>query len=168
AIYLPHSHRFSELESYFIPKEEWALQRDQAVSLLGTPLEAETRLREREAELLQLIRAVDELLSYPNEDLRQEKETLVLPPIEADARSPELTQLASTIARRLPQLDITELLIEVDSWIHFSDALEHLSGSSQRDNHLLVHLYGCLLAQACNLKLKQMATSAELSYSHLN
>lgn len=168
AVYLPHSRRFSELESYFIPKEEWALQRDQAVSLLGTPLEPEPRLVEREAELLQLIGVVDELLNNPNGGLREEKEILVLSPIEADERSSELTKLANTIASRLPQLDITDLLIEVDSWTHFSDALEHLSGSSQRDNHLLVHLYGCLLAQACNLKLKQMATSAELSYAHLN
>ena len=62
AIYLTHSRRFSELESYFIPKEEWLVQRDQTVNLLGTPLEANARWAERETELLGLMNAVEVLL----------------------------------------------------------------------------------------------------------
>lgn len=167
-IYLSHSRRFSELESYFIPKEEWVVQRDQTVNLLGTPPEPQARLAEREAELFALMDAVETLLNDPDGDLREEKGELVLSPIEAQERSAELKQLAQAISTRLPQLDITDLLIEVDSWTGFSDALKHLGGSSHRDNHLLLHLYGCLLAQACNLELKQLATSAELSYPHLS
>jgi TnpA family transposase len=168
AIYLTHSRRFSELESYFIPKEEWVVQRDQTVNLLGTPLEAQARLAERETELFALMNAVEALLNDPDGDLREEKGELVLSPIEAQDRSVQLKQLAQAISTRLPQLDITDLLIEVDGWTGFSDALKHLGGSSYRDNHLLLHLYGCLLAQACNLELKQLATSAELSYPHLS
>lgn len=168
AIYLSHSRRFCELESYFIPKEEWVVQRDQTVNLLGTPLDAQARLAERETELLGLMDAVEALLNDPDGDLREEKGELVSSPIEAQERSAQLKQLAHAISARLPQLDITDLLIEVDSWTGFSDALEHLSGSSHRDNHLLLHLYGCLLAQACNLELKQLATSAELSYPQLS
>ncbi|NET40284.1 MAG: transposase, partial [Cyanothece sp. SIO1E1] len=37
-----------------------------------------------------------------------------------------------------------------------------------RDQKLLLHLYACLLAQACNLDLPQMATSAKLSYHTLS
>ncbi|MFQ4142457.1 Tn3 family transposase [Chlorogloeopsis sp. ULAP02] len=168
AVYLTHSRRFSELESYFIPKQEWLLQRDQTVSLLGIPIEPEVRLAEREAELLSFIEAVEALLNEPDGDLREEKGVLVLSPIEAEQRSSQLKQLANTISNRLPQLDITDLLIEVDNWTQFSNRFAHLNGSSYRDDHLLLHLYGCLLAQACNLDLKQMATSAELSYSHLS
>lgn len=167
-IYLTHSRRFSELESYFIPKEEWLLHREQTASLTGTPIQAEVRLAEREAELLLLIKAVEALLNEVGGDLREEKGTLVLTPFEAEERSPQLVQLASTISARLPRLDITDLLIEVDSWTHFSDALKHLNSSPQSDSNLLLHLYACLLAQACNLELKQMATSAELSYGHLS
>jgi TnpA family transposase len=168
AIYLSHSRRFCELENYFIPREEWVAQRDQTVYLLGTPLEAQARLAERETELLGLMDAVEALLNDPDGDLREEKGELVLSPIEAQERSTPLQQLAHAISVRLPQLDITDLLIEVDSWTGFSDALEHLNGSSHRDNHLLLHLYGCLLAQACNLELKQLAKSGELSYAHLS
>ncbi|NJL41382.1 MAG: transposase [Leptolyngbyaceae cyanobacterium SM1_4_3] len=168
AIYLFHSRRFSELESYFIPKEEWVVQRDQTVNLLGTPLEPQARLAERETELFTLMDAVETLLNDPDGDLREEKGELILSPIEAQERSAELKQLAQAISTRLPQLDIPDLLIEVDGWTGFSDALKHLGGSSHRDNHLLLHLYGSLLAQACNLELKQLVTSAELSYPHLS
>ena len=77
AIYLSHSRRFCELESYFIPKEEWVVQRDQTVNLLGTPLDAQSRLAERETELLGLMDAVEALLNDPDGDLREEKEELV-------------------------------------------------------------------------------------------
>jgi hypothetical protein len=119
-IYLTHSRRFSELESYFIPKEEWVVQRDQTVNLLGTSLEPQARLAERETELFSLMDAVETLLNDPDGDLREEKGELVLLPIEAHERSAELTQLAQAISTRLPQLDITDLLIEVDSWTGFS------------------------------------------------
>jgi TnpA family transposase len=166
-IYLPHSRRFSALESYFMPPEEWSAQRDQTADLLGVPLVAQARLAERETVLVHLMGAVEALLHDPEGDLREEKDALVLSPIEAEARSAPLQQLAQAISTRLPQLDITDLLMEVDSWTGFSAAFKHLNASSQQDNHLL-HLYGCLLAQACNLELKQMATSAELSYPHLS
>lgn len=92
ALYLTHSRRFSELESYCMPKEEWFLQRDQSLSLMGTPIQAEVRLAEREAELLRFTDAVEELLNETDGDLREEKGVLVLSPIEADERSPQLKQ----------------------------------------------------------------------------
>lgn len=167
-IYLSHSRRFSTLESYFMSKEEWQKQRQETVSLLGTPIDATVRLAEREAELLRLIEQVEVLLNEAEGDLREEKGNLVLSPFEADERTAELNQLTYLMTNRLPHLDITDLLVEVDSWTHFSDAFEHLQSPHRRDTHLLLHLYSCLLAQACNLDLQQMATSANLGYRQLS
>ncbi|MGI0484928.1 Tn3 family transposase [Pantanalinema rosaneae CENA516] len=167
-IYLSHSRRFSTLESYFMSKEEWQKQRQETVSLLGTPIDATVRLTEREAELLRLIEQVEALLNEAEGDLREEKDKLVLSPFEAEERTAELNQLTYLITNRLPTLDITDLLVEVDSWTHFSDAFEHLQSPHRRDTNLLLHLYSCLLAQACNLDLQQMATSANLGYRQLS
>ena len=60
------------------------------------------------------------------------------------------------------------MLIEVDSWTNFSETFEHLQSPQRRNPHLLLHLYSCLLAQACNLDLQQMATSASLGYRQLS
>lgn len=155
-VYLSHSRRFSTLESYFIPKEEWQKQRQGTVSLLGTPIDANVRLAEREAELLRLIGQVEALLNKEEGDLREEKDKLILSPFEAEERSAELNQLTHIMTNQLPKLDITDLLVEVDSWTHFSDAFEHLQSPHRRDTNLLLHLYSCLLAQAGNLDLQQM------------
>jgi hypothetical protein len=167
-IYLSHSRRFSTLESYFMSKEEWQKQRQETVALLGTPIDATIRLAEREAELLRLIGQVEALLNEAEGDLREEKDKLVLSPFEAEERTAELNQLTYLMTNRLPNLNITDLLVEVDSWTHFSDAFEHLQSPHRRDTQLLLHLYSCLLAQACNLDLQQMATSANLGYRQLS
>lgn len=138
------------------------------VPLLGTPIDATVRLAEREVELLRLIEQVEALLNEAEGDLREEKDKLVLSPFETEERTAELNQLTYLMTNRLPNLDITDLLVEVDSWTHFSDAFEHLQSPHRRDTNLLLHLYSCLLAQACNLDLQQMATSANLGYRQLS
>ena len=167
-VYLLHSRRFQDLAQYFIPQDEWPAHREDVLSMTGTPLDAQVRLQQREAELVDLMGQVEARLNNPDGDLREEKEQLILTPFEAQARSVELERLSTLIGARLPRLDITELLIEVDSWTEFSAAFEHLHSPHSRDRKLLLHLYACLLAQACNLELPQMAASAKLSYHKLS
>ena len=166
-LYVTHSRRFSTLESYFIPKEAWQQQRQETVRLLGTPIDANVRLAEREAELLRLMAQVEGLLHEAEGVLREEKDKLILSPFAAEDRSAELKQLTHIMTSQLPKLDLTDLLVEIDSWTHFSESFEHLKSPHRRDTDLLLHLYACLLAQACNLDLQQMATSASLGYRQL-
>ena len=167
-VYLLHSRRFSELAAYFIPAAEWPHKRAEFVGLTETPIVATVRLQEREQELMQLLAQVEALLNADDGDLREEKDRLVLSPLVAEAKTLELHQLRQTIGERLPRLDITDLLVEVDNWTQFSAALEHLHAPSLQDASALQHLYTCLLAQACNLDVRQMATSTGLTYRRLN
>lgn len=166
-IYLAQSRRFSELETYFIPTKEWSLRRDEVVNLTGTPIDAQLRLRERENELITLMGQVEELLYQPDSDLREERGSLVLTPFKADEKTLELKHLAEEITTRLPRIEITDLLVEVDSWTNFSNAFEHLNLAQNNDRNSLLSLYSCLLAQACNLDFQQMATSTGLLYRRL-
>lgn len=165
-VYTPHSRRFMELESYFIPREAWSQRRNEALELLGTPTRAEARLAEREQELKQLADTVETLLHQAG-DLREERGQLVLAPLEADEVSPSAEELGDLVAARLPRLDLTDLLVEVDGWVNFSAAFTHLSTGQPLDQDTLLYLYASLLAQGCNLGFKQMATSANLSYHKL-
>ena len=167
-VYLSHSRRFKELEKYFIPKEQWPNHRSDIIAMTGTPLDPQIRLQKRQRELVELIEQVEILLNNPEGDLREEKGRICLTPFEAEERSPQLDQLTEMISERLPRLDITDLLIEVDNWTGFSDAFKHLQSPQSRDNKLLLNLYACLWAQTCNMELSQMATSAKLSYNSLS
>ncbi len=166
-IYIAQSRRFSELETYFIPKKEWSFYRDEVVNLTGTPVDAKLRLAERESELITLMGQVEKLLNQSDSDLREERGKLILSPIKADEKTSELKHLAQEITARLPRIEITDLLVEVDSWTDFSNSFEHLNLFQDHDHNSLLSLYSCLLAQACNLDFQQMAISTGLSYRRL-
>jgi hypothetical protein len=138
ALYVTHSRRFSTLESYFIPKEAWQQQRQETVRLLGTPVDANVRLAEREAELLRLMAQVEGLLHEAGGALREEKDKLILSPFAAEDRSAELKQLTHIMTNQLPKLDLTDLLVEVDSWTHFSESFEHLQSPPPTGHRLVV------------------------------
>jgi TnpA family transposase len=88
-------------------------------------------------------------------------------PLEADEEPLSLVQLRKLIDERLPRVDITDVLIEVDNWTSFSDAFQHVDAVGSRGKSLLTLIYACILTQACNLGFKQMATSADLPYRRL-
>lgn len=76
-------------------------------------------------------------------------------------------QLEALIDERLPRVELSELLIEVDCWTGFSRCFEHAGGSESRSPNLLHHLYASILAQGCNFGLVRMAQIADLSYDRL-
>jgi hypothetical protein len=135
---------------------------EEVVNLTGTPIDARLRLTERENELITLMGQVEELLNQPDSELREERGSLVLSPFKADEKTLELKHLAEEITARLPRIEITDLLVEVDSWTDFSNAFEHLNLAQNNDGNSLLSLYSCLLAQACNLDFQQMSTSTGL------
>lgn len=166
-VYVEHSRRYLQLERYLIPRASWQQERKDAMGLLGAPLSAHTRLTERKAVFKELATKLDALLGDGNGTTHTEEGRIVVSPLEADEEPPSLVRLRKLIDDRLPRVDITDVLIAVDNLTGFSDAFHHLDGVATRGKGLLMQLYACLLAQACNLGFKQMAISAELPYQTL-
>nr|MDQ3398786.1 Tn3 family transposase [Deinococcota bacterium] len=166
-VYVTHSRRFRELESYLIPKAAWEAQRAEVVDLTGTPLLATSRLEDKAQELEKVAQRVERLLAAEGSNVRVEAGELILTPHKAADDTPELVWLRQQLDQRLPRRDITNVLIDVDNASGFSEGLTHLAGPQRRDKELLLHLYGSLLAQACNLGFRQMAVSADLLYRRL-
>ena len=84
---------------------------------------------------------VEELLNQSDSDLREERGKLILSPIKADEKTLELKRLAQDITARLPRIEITDLLVEVDSWTNFSNAFEHLNLVQDKDHNSMLSLY---------------------------
>ena len=68
-------------------------------------------------------------MARKDSDLRVEDKRLVLTPLAAEARPASAAALADQITARLPRVDLSDLLIEVDTWTHFSSYLLHAVNS---------------------------------------
>jgi hypothetical protein len=128
--------------------------------------EGRDRLCEREQELNGLLDRVEALLANGG-DVRLESNKLMVSPLEAEERPESTLELERLIDERLPLVELSELLIEVDGWTRFSDDFEHASGTEPRSRELRTHLYASVLAQACNLGPVRMARVSDRSYQKL-
>ena len=77
-------------------------------------------------------------------------------------------ELERLVGARLPFVELSDLLLEVDGW---TGLLQRASargrGPSRARRTLLIHSHASILAQACNLGLTRMAHVAGLSYEKL-
>lgn len=124
-------------------------------------------MREREEELKGLLDRVNQLLSDKEGKVRLENGEIVVSPLSAEDRPESAVLLENQITKRLPRVDLADLLIEVDRWTRFSDRFEHAGGAQPRSKTLLTHLYASLLGQACNFGLEQMAQITDIPYRRL-
>jgi TnpA family transposase len=166
-VWVAHSRRYANPATYLIPLEEWPDRRPEVLRQTGTPSEAEHRLQEREAELATSLAQVERLLARKDSALRVEDKRLVLTPLDAETRPASAEALAERITARLPRVDLSELLIEVDTWTHFSAHLVHTANGTSLRPAFRPYLYASLIAQACNFGVDQMARSTDLAYERL-
>jgi len=165
-IWVNHSRRYADPETYLIPKDQWPRLKEEACELLGLPLQAKDRLEERKRQLKTALSTFDSELNHSKE-FRIENEELIVPRLKAEEKPDSSLRLQEEITHRLPRIELAELLIEVDHWTGFIRKLEHAGGSQPRNKEVDQHLYACILAQACNFGLKKMAYASDLSYDSL-
>ncbi|NYT00241.1 MAG: Tn3 family transposase [Methanocellales archaeon] len=165
-IWIKDSRRYADPETYLIPKDQWPTLRPDVCRLLGIPEDGEQRLKQRQKDLEEIFLKLNKAISS-NENIRIEKGSLLVSPLKAEELSESTKQLQKLITERLPQVELTDLLIEVDSWTHFTDNFEHAGGNQPKTKDLLVHLYASIMAQACNFGLSKMAEISDISYRQL-
>jgi hypothetical protein len=85
----------------------------------------------------------------------------------AEGLPKSVEELGREIAARLPKVELTDLLVEVDRLTGFSRFFTHAGGSEPRTADLRVHLYASILAQATNIGPVRMAELSDLSYRKL-
>ncbi|MEE8291330.1 MAG: Tn3 family transposase [Candidatus Tectomicrobia bacterium] len=166
-VWVPHSRRYADPDTYLISPPEWPERRREVIRQTGTPRDGLQRLEEREAALAACMGQVEKLLARKDSHVRVEDNELILSPLEADHRPASAEALENLITARLPHVALSDLLIEVESWTHFSDHFTHAAGADTLRPTLLPHLYASIVAHACNFGLEQMAHSTDISYRQL-
>jgi TnpA family transposase len=167
-VFVQNARRYADPSTYLIPREEWPEQRQEVIRLTSTPPNGETRLQDLEAELQILAEQVETLLDDQSSWLREEKGEWILTPLKGEDKPESAQVLEEAMAQRLPRLDITDLLIEVDRWTNYTRHLNHASvGTSSQTEQELPYLYASLLAQGGNFSLVQMSRSSGLAHHRL-
>lgn len=169
-VWVEGSRRYAKLESYLIPLDEWEKIRPQVCELLNISTNAEHRIKLRQAELQELYgqfdRFFDKTKSSETEKItvRMEKGQLIVAKLPGEDLTPSSQALKEEIINRLPEIELTDLLIEVDGWTNFSRYFVHPNGNEPRSPDTLQHCYASILAQSCNFGLMQMQRMSGLTY----
>jgi hypothetical protein len=168
-IWFEDSRKYANLDSYFIPSEIWKNIKQEVCEMLNVPVDGKKWLEEKKVELLKLISHINKLLSNKDNKagIRLENGKIVVSRIEAEDMPQSAIELEKEISKRLPKVDITDVVIEVDSWTNFSNCFEHAAGGEPRTKEFLINLYASILAQACNFGLDQMEDITGISYRKL-
>jgi TnpA family transposase len=164
-VYVAPSHRYADLNSYLIPPAEWEQARPELCAQLGLPPVTTDRLTERVQELSDLLGPMKSLLDAGG-DVRLEAGELVVTLPAAEEVPAGAKALQQEIGRRLPAVDLTDILVEVNAWLGFTAHLPGLEHAPRGEEHN-TRLLATLLATGCNIPLADMARSAGLPYQSL-
>lgn len=167
-IWVVGSRQYKDFEEYLVPADQFTalLQAHE----LPLPIESngEHYLGQRLNYLTQQLERVNQLAAAGElPDASLTAAGLKITPLDA-AVPPAAQVLIDQVARMLPHVKITDLLLEVDEWTGFSRHFTHLkTGACAKDQPLLLTM---LLADGLNLGLTKMAeacpgtTPAKLSW----
>ena len=196
-IWVEGSRRYGKLDSYLISNKDWIIEKDKICSLLTLPDNGEIRLSQRQREMETLYEKFDNLfninktlkksgntkdnsgkvLPFKSTDeisdnsksvnVRLENGNLVITKPAGEEVSDSSLLLEKLVSERLPEVELTDILIEVDSWTHFSRYFQHPNGKEPRSRDALANCYASILAQACNYGLVQMSRMSGITYRKL-
>lgn len=165
-IWVEGSRRYTNPQTYLIPKDQWQQMRSEVAQELGMPEAGEQRLKTLTTQLDRELLQFSQTLAA-HQGIRIENEQLVVSPLAAEVPSDTVKALQSLVSKCLPLVDLTDLMIEVDQFTQFSQSLVHTGGNRSRSDETQVYLYASLLSQACNLGAAAMSQVSELSHDRL-
>ena len=84
---------------------------------------------------------------------------LIITPLDKIEETPSLAALREAVGRRLPQVDLPELLLEVEARTHFASAFTHISEREAAIGEFPTSLCAVLVAEACNTGLSPIYRS---------
>lgn len=172
-IFVTCSLRYGDPRAQLLQGEAWERLRSELVRSLGWSTDPKVELEALTERLDQAYwMTAATLKDNPAVRLQQQdgQTTLVISPLEALPVPESLLTLQTQVDARLPDIDLSELLLEVHAFTGFAHEFDHVSESSTKLSDFAVSLCAVLVAGACNLDLKAVAqpTHPALTLSRLN
>ena len=152
-VWLTHSRRYGDVKRALAP-----IEAAHATARLAVPFEAREWLAERKAGLVEGLDRLADAAHHgriPGGAIENGELRIGRP---ASAVPEDVDELVLDLYRRLPEVRITDILLEVDAATGFTDAFTHLrTGAPCKDR---IGLLNVLLAEGLNLGLSKMAEAS--------
>jgi hypothetical protein len=151
SLWIEHSLSFRSREQIFIPKDQWVAERARHYSRLGLPQQAShflSPLLERlERGLKDVARAADKGRLRIDDDVH-------LAALRAEDEDPKVEKLRQNLDRRIGDVQLPELILQVDAQVRFSWIM---LGREPRSTQELLMVYAGILAQGTDLSAAETA-----------
>lgn len=162
-LWVEGARRYTDPATFMISPDRWRIIGEQNRRALGIPAEAESQLHSLEENLASVARKLEKVLEVGTEVSLDEGGHLCLARLDPEEQPDGVDTLRELFDRRLPLVDLSELLIEVDFLTGFSSCFTHASNhhKTRKEDHPL--LYAALLAQGGNFGVARIAQMTRLS-----
>jgi hypothetical protein len=166
-VWVAGSRRYADPETYLLDETSWAAMRSDYCAAVGRPDSGRERIAQLGRELDEELASFADMLSRGEGPVRLDGDHLVVGRDTGDDLPPSVKRTKALIGEVLPQVELSEVVIAIDSICGFSRHLLHAAGTKSRSPAMLIHLYAAILAQATNLGPVAMARASGLSYDQV-
>jgi TnpA family transposase len=160
-LHVPHSRAFQPLEQYLIGRQEWEREKVALTEDHQLPLDFQPHWTKVAALHQEQLRQLND--SFPSNDaLKIEDDQFHLTRPEQLIVSPTAKDLKEQIRKRLNRRQISDLLLETHAWTGFLKSFTRLTTGrpiTDADAGDQVALLACLIAEGCNIGLRDMAVN---------
>lgn len=156
-VFVSPSWRYADPRAGLLTGPEWAAARPVLCRTLRLSSDPAPMLSALADELDQTYRAVaarlpdNPAVRFETVDDRNE---LILTPLDKLEEPPSLVALREAVAARLPRVDLPEILLEIAARTEFAEHFTHITETASRATDLETSLCAVLLAEACNTGLE--------------
>ena len=167
-VFVPAGVRYADPRLGLLSGEAWNAARLTVCRALDRSLDAGTEMGDLTARLDRAWHQVAAKLPHnPHARIerRNDRDELVLSPLDKLERPPSLVALQSAIAARMPKVDLLDVMLEAAARSRFADAFTHVSERHARVEDFTTSLCGGLIAQACNIGFEPLVRTDQLALS---
>ena len=158
-LFVPASRRWGDPHAKLLQGPAWEKVRSRVCRTLGRSPTAAAELESLGKQLDEAYRRTANNLptnSAVTIERDGRRDVLKLTPLDKLDEPASLVDLRRDVTARLPRVDLTEVLLEVQAWTNFAAEFRHISEADARVGDLDLSLCAVLLAEACNIGLEPL------------
>jgi TnpA family transposase len=158
-LFVPASRRWGDPYAKLLHGPAWEKVRSRVCRTLGRSPTAAPELEKLGKQLDETYRrTADNLPTNAAVTIERSgfRDVLKLTPLDRLDEPASLAGLRGHVTERLPRVDLTEVLLEVQAWTNFASEFRHVSEADARVGDLELSLCAVLLAEACNIGLEPL------------